>query len=385
MKNVEWGEYRLGDLFEIVGTKSLDSNAIDFVDEGINFVGRTFEDNGVQGKIEKREFEPNEPYTITATVIGNYKYVKYQKEPYYCSQNINKLTPKPIINRWSEKIAYFMVTNIQKFVSLYDYQQGGYKLEDINNHIVKLPLTDNNEIDFSFMESLISELASYLKVSKLDDYTLSDEEKEFINYDSSNSIESLLNNKFRSISWKEHKMDDLFERVNTKKLPYKAKELPTEPTGEYALPCLTSSFMNQGLNYYASRENATILKNVISIPSNSDVYRAYFQPNDFTILSDAYVICWKDKNKNVSEKEYLFMTQCINKVTDLAIYSYKNKLGGWNKAKEKIILLPEKNGEIDFDFMDKFIIIAEKLIIKDVVEYTDKKINATKRIVNNRS
>ena len=155
MKNVEWGEYRLGDLFEIVGTKSLDSNAIDFVDEGINFVGRTFEDNGVQGKIEKREFEPNEPYTITATVIGNYKYVKYQKEPYYCSQNINKLTPKPIINRWSEKIAYFMVTNIQKFVSLYDYQQGGYKLEDINNHIVKLPLTDNNEIDFSFMESLI--------------------------------------------------------------------------------------------------------------------------------------------------------------------------------------------------------------------------------------
>ncbi len=69
----------------------------------------------------------------------------------------------------------------------------------------------------------------------------------------------------------------------------------------------------------------------------------------------------------------------------LAIYSYKNKLGGWNKAKEKIILLPEKNGEIDFDFMDKFIIIAEKLIIKDVVEYTDKKINATKRIVNNRS
>ncbi len=302
MKNVEWGEYRLGDLFEIVGTKSLDSNAIDFVYEGINFVGRTFEDNGVQGKIEKREFEPNEPYTITATVIGNYKYVKYQKEPYYCSQNINKLTPKPIINRWSEKIAYFMVTNIQKFVSLYDYQQGGYKLEDINNHIVKLPLTDNNEIDFSFMESLISELASYLKVSKLDDYTLSDEEKEFINYDSSNSIESLLNNKLRSISWKEHKMDDLFERVNTKKLPYKAKELPTEPTGEYALPCLTSSFMNQGLNYYASRENATILKNVISIPSNSDVYRAYFQPNDFTILSDAYAICCKDKNKKVSEK-----------------------------------------------------------------------------------
>ena len=30
MQKVKWGEYKLEDLFEIVGTKSLDSNAIDF-------------------------------------------------------------------------------------------------------------------------------------------------------------------------------------------------------------------------------------------------------------------------------------------------------------------------------------------------------------------
>ena len=123
LDQVEWGEFRLGDLFEIVGTKSLDSNAIDFVEIGINFVGRTFTDNGVQGKIEKQDFEPNEPFTITATVIGNYKYVKFQKEIYYCSQNINKLTPNSIIKEWNEKIAYYFISNIQKFVSLYDNQQ----------------------------------------------------------------------------------------------------------------------------------------------------------------------------------------------------------------------------------------------------------------------
>lgn len=140
LQNIEWGEFRLGDLFEIVGTKSLDSNAIDFIETGINFIGRTFEDNGIQGKIERRDFEPNEPFTITATVIGNYKYVKFQKEPYYCSQNINKLTPKHVIEKWSEKIAYFFVTNIQQFVSQYDFQQGGYKLEDIHNHKIQLPI-----------------------------------------------------------------------------------------------------------------------------------------------------------------------------------------------------------------------------------------------------
>ena len=39
-------------------------------------MGRTFENNGIQGKIEKQKFEPNNSNTITATVIGNYKYVR---------------------------------------------------------------------------------------------------------------------------------------------------------------------------------------------------------------------------------------------------------------------------------------------------------------------
>lgn len=157
LKSVKWGEFRIDDLFEVVGTKSLDSNAIDFTDVGINFVGRTFENNGIQGKIQKRNFVPNEPFTITATVIGNYKYVKFQREPYYCSQNINKLTPKPIIKKWNNRIAYYFITSVQKFVSLYDGQQGGYKLDDIKNHRIQLPVIDSN-IDFEFMESFMAEL-----------------------------------------------------------------------------------------------------------------------------------------------------------------------------------------------------------------------------------
>ena len=368
-------------MFEIVGTKSLDSNAVEFKEEGINFVGRTFENNGIQGKIGKRNFEPNEPYTITATVIGNYKYVKYQEEPYYCSQNINKLTPKTIISKWNEKIAYFFIASIQKFVSQFDNQQGGYKLEDIKNHVIKVPIKEQ-KIDFDFMESFISrlekkhinELATYLITSGLDNYELTDEEKKFLNYidNTTSNIEQLINDKLRTANWKEYKMSDLFERITTNKLPYKAKELPNHSTEKYELPCLTSSFMNQGLNYYAPKENATILKNVISIPSNSDVYRAYFQSEEFTVLSDAYAICWKDINMHITENQYLFMVLCINKVTDLPIYSYKNKLGGWNKVKNKKILLPQINGKINFDFMEKIIIITKKLAIKNVVLWKDK-------------
>lgn len=361
LASVEWGQFKLGALFDITGTKYLDSNAVIFENEGVNFVGRTFENNGIQGKISPRDFFPNEANTITATVIGNYKYVHYQKEPYYCSQNINKLVPNQEIKKWNDKIAYYFVANIQKFVSLYNDQQGGYRLHDIRNHFISLPIK-NNKIDFNFMENFIgdleaqriADLEAYLNVTGLKDYVLTEEEEEVLE-------------KLDTVDWKEYKMDDLFERVRTNKLPYKAKELPDAPKGNYELPCLTSSFKNQGLNYYAPKDGVTILKNVISIPSNSDVYRAYYQSREFTVLSDAYAIRWKYNDSMLTSRQYLFMVTAINKVTDLPIYSHKSKLGGWNVVRNKNISLPIKNGEIDFDFIEIFIVAIQKILIKEVV------------------
>lgn len=256
---------------------------------------------------------------------------------------------------------------------------GGYsgypRKETLKKDVIELPKR-NNQIDFEFMDTFIAELeaeriaelSAYLKVSGLDNYELSAEElKALQDYD--------------SIEWREYRIGSLFSRISTKKLPYKAKDLPTEAIDNYDLPCLTSSFRNQGLNYFAPKEGATILKDVISIPSNSDVYRAYFQSREFTVLSDAYAIKWTDEEQELSNYQYLFIVRAINKVTDLPIYSYKMKLGGWNVVKNKNIALPVINDEIAFDFMEIFARAISKLAIRDVVQYTDNRINATKQIV----
>lgn len=184
-------------------------------------------------------------------------------------------------------------------------------------------------------------------------------------------VESLLNQKLDEVEWGEFRLGDLFEKLKTNKLPYKADKLPKEPIGEYILPCLTSSFKNQGLNYFVPKDKATILKNVISIPSNSDVYRAYFQSNEFTILSDAYAIKWGYNNLELSHNQYLFLVLCINKVTDLQIYSYKNKLGGWNIVRNKHIKLPTKNNQPDFEFMENFISQIEAQRIEKLDAYLE--------------
>lgn len=297
----------------------------------------------------------------------------YQEIPYFTGDKIKILYPK--IHGFRKENAHFFLTSMQLAFSKFAWGSSQFNEGVLKQQKLMLPVK-NGEIDFDFMENFIAELEAqryaeleaYLSVTGLKDTRLSLEEEQALA-------------DFDKIRWGTFKIGDLFERVSTRKLPYKANDLPKQMAGKYDLPCLTSSFNNQGLNYFVPREGATIINNVISIPSNSDVYRAYYQSNDFTVLSDAYAIRWKYNETGFSRLQYLFSVASINKVTDLHVYSYKNKLGGWNVVQNKYIQLPVKNREIDFEIMDMLISAIQKLVIKDVVAYSDTKLTATKKVI----
>ena len=371
-------------MFEVESyTKRFDANKVVIKEKGkYPYIVRTSSNNGQKGFIDEDEQYLNEGNTIafgqdTATMF-------YQEKPYFTGDKIKVLKPK--ISKFNKNNAQFFLVAMRKPFELFSWGTSSYNVDIIKSQKIILPVK-NGEIDFDFMESFIAELevqriaelevqriaelSAYLKVSGFDNYELSEEEL--------NALQ-----KFAALGnddWGTYTVGNLFEKVATKKLPYKAKELPKQPTDDYVLPCLTSSFQNQGLNYYAPKAGATVISNVISLPSNSDVYRAYYQSRDFTVLSDSYAIQWKLAEKP-TPNQYLFMVMCINKVTDLPIYSYKNKLGGWNVVKHKEIRLPKKDGKIDFAFMEAFISAMKKIAIKDVVKYSDAKINVTKKVVS---
>ncbi|TNY48478.1 restriction endonuclease, partial [Streptococcus pyogenes] len=52
-----------------------------------------------------------------------------------------------------------------------------------------------------------------------------------------------------------------------------------------------------------------------------------------------------------------------------------------NVVKDEMILLPVVDDEVEFDFMEDYTRAISKLAIKDVVKYTDKRIEATKTVV----
>lgn len=372
MGSVEWGEYTLGDLFDITSTSSFNEDGLVEGTE-YDYVTRTSKNQGVMrtsGFVNEEKLNEAGVWSLGLLQMDFF----YRKKKWYAGQFVRKIIPK--IDIPIKTVPFFStVLNHQKPVML------SVLVRDVDktfkNMKVKLP-TINGKIDFDFMETFIKQIEAehikdvtdFLKVMSLEDCSLSKEEQGFIGHTSFDS--EALDQKLKSVSWEEYPMNKLFRRITTKKLSYKAKDLPTRATGEHILPCLTSSFRNQGLNYYAPKKDATVIKHVISLPSNSDVYRAYYQPHEFTVLSDSYAIEWIKDGTVLTAEQYLFLVTCINKVTDLPIYSYKEKLGGWNVVKDKKISLPVSEGKIDFALMDMLIRIIEKYQIKDISCYVKK-------------
>ena len=358
--SIDWRKKKLEDLFDISGTKSLDAGKLTFVDNGINFIGRTFEFNGVQGKIVKQDFEPNEPFTITATVIGNYKYVKYQKEPYYTSQNINKLTPKFEIN---EKRAQFFMTHIQKFVSLYDGQQGGYKLDEINNFEIVVPYI-NNEIAFAYIEEFLAALAAerlaalaaYFIKTNLNNYILTKEEKEALK-------------NFDRVEWGKFSFNYLFNNIQQGKRLTKADQIDGN------IPFVMAGTTNTGVVKYISNPVRSFPKNSITI----DIFGNTFYRNYIFGAGDDTGVFWNDDNK-FDKYQMLFLTAQINKAL-AGKYDYGYKLRSSQTTNFEILLPVQPDHTPDFAFMTTYIKAMQKIVIKNVVEWADRRIAKTKLVI----
>lgn len=357
LRTVKWGEYKLSDIFSISNTPSFNTEEL-VAGNQFDYVTRTSANQGVlrtTGFINADGINPAGTWSLGLLQMDFF----FRNRPWYAGQFMRIITPK--IEIPERAVLFFTaILNMQKPVLLSVLVRNVDKT--FKSIKIELPVSTDGKIDFHFMESIINELEKNRMV-KLSTYFESNGLNEYELTEQDNRVLDDLGN----VNWKEYRIGDLFEKAKTTKLHYKAKDLPSEATLQNPLPALTSSFNNQGLNYYVPRQGATVLKDVITIPQNSDVYRAYYQSSEFTVLSDAYAMEWKYDHKKLTREQFLFLVMCINKVTDRPIYSHKNKLGGWNVVKNISICLPQRNNEIDFDFMHSFISAIQKTTVKDVI------------------
>ena len=367
---VQYGKFALDDLFSITGTKSTDAGKVSFVKNGdAQFVGRTSAGYGIQGMVNSADmgFDPNEANTISVSQVGTIV-AQYRDFPYYTSQNITKfsadfLNPEVglyfcgIINDWLGKAG---------FVGYHTVKQ-----RDLKKQVVLLPVTSAGEPDFEYMTMRIRELEAYLRVTGLDDTTLSASEAQALT---------------QNVKWKKFKIGDVFERVSLpRKIKHfkKSRDVSTVQSLDYNLPLVNSKVGNNGVMYYgkSSEWNSTNLAIDIIQDGAVGAGMVYAHPDSVGCLYNAYLIRWKDDSDNITPEVVLYFATMIRKAVR-GNYNYQRK-ATWDRVQENDFLLPvTSDDQIDFDYMQNYIRATEKQTIKGVVEYKDKVIEETKKVVN---
>lgn len=150
---VEWGKYKLGDLFEINSYKKrFDANKVEVLEIGeFPYIVRMGSNNGQKGYINEDIDFLNAGNTIsfgqdTATMF-------YQEKPYFTGDKIKILKSKD--ENFKKNNAQFFISAMSKAFSSFSWGSSSFSVEIIEGQNIQLP-TQNNQPDYSLMKTLNS-------------------------------------------------------------------------------------------------------------------------------------------------------------------------------------------------------------------------------------
>jgi len=374
LENVKWGEYEIGDLFEKLNLRFLKSTfdkendiskekSLEF---NLPLVNAKDGSNGVMYYGRSQDFESAE-MTIDivndgAISTGNV-YPQLQKTGVL--YNAYLIKPKFSANK---KLLYFFTSTIFKSIKHKFGYENKAGWDKVKQEKIQLPIK-NNEIDFEFMESFIAELEAeciasleaYLLATGLKDYTLTAEEQQALD-------------DFENLQFEEFKVIDIFDVQNTDNIL--SRDI-IENSG--TTPYLCASAENNAVSSYISFDEKQLDKgNCVFIGGKTFVV-TYQEKDFYSNDSHNLVLYLKDEEKR-NRLNQLYLATCINKSLGHK-YSWGNSISN-RKIQTDKVSLPTQNQQPDYSIMETFISAIQKLVIKEVVLYTDQKITATKTVVN---
>ncbi|MFP6054712.1 restriction endonuclease subunit S [Helicobacter pylori] len=384
---IKWGEFRLGDLFEIEKTLSFNKDALT-QGQDYDYITRTSQNQGVlqtTGFVNAENLNP--PFTWSLGLLQMDFF--YRKKSWYAGQFMRKITPKTEIkNKINSRTAHYFTTllNALKRPLL------SVLVRDIDKTFreqkIQLPLKPTaktqtiNDIDFDFMEKFIAELEqcrlaelqAYLKATGLENTTLSNAEESALNV-FNNSMGG--GNTPCGLTWQSFRLGDLFEIRPTKAYNLTNSHLFDSNAKN---PVVTNSSLNNGISGYSSLE-PTEKGNQITYSDTTTSEGIFYQKRPFIGYSHVQGLYPLKYHEFWNEKTLLYIVVTFKKVA-CGRFNYGNKFNR-KIASEMLILLPTKqHGKIDFHFMHTLINALMKQTIQGVAQYCGAKIQATKEIIS---
>jgi hypothetical protein len=329
-------------------------------------------DNGIMYYGRSQDFESAE-MTIDIVGDGAISTGNVYPQPQNTGILYNAYLIKPKFNV-NEKLLHFFASTIQKSIKLKFGYENKAGWEKVKEEKIQLP-TRNGQIDFAFMEAFISELEAlriaeleaYLRATGLADFSLNVKEKQ--------ALEQFESGKFM---WGEFRIGELFEINPTKYYRLKNEEIISE---NGTVPLISNSSTDNGVMGFSDLEANNKGNTLTCSDTTLGAETMFYQQNDFIGYSHIQHLVPKFESFN---KLIASVIITASKVSTSEQYDYGNKFNreAMNKTK---IQLPTQNSQPNYKLMETLIAAIQKLVIKDVVLYADRKIEATRSLVGERS
>ena len=350
----------MGELFEINPTKyyRLSNDEIISKNGTVPLISNSSTENGVMGFSNLEPNNKGNTITCSDTTIGA-DTMFYQEKDFIGYSHIQNLVPK--FEPFNRAIASMIISACRVATStLYDYGNK-FNRDSMNKTKIHLP-TQNGKIDFAFMENFIAELEAeriaeleaYLQATGLQDYTLTKEEEEALQG-------------FEGVEWQTYNLEELFGKST------RGRRLKSADRVSGNLPFVTAGEANEGISDFIGNDVIVFSENTTTIDMfGSAKYRNYKYGGD-----DHIAVVHTEKLPKFAS---IFVTTAIHKVSNAGQFSYSRNFYA-KDADELNISLPSTQGDPLYSYMEVFIRAVQKLVIKEVVQYADRKIAATREVV----
>jgi len=304
----------LSDIFNIQYGHSLDLTVLELCSvadkDGINYVSRTRENNGVSARVRiVEEYKPFDAGLITVAASGNSVLeTSIQLQPFYTGFHVFVLTPK---KEMSELEKLFYCHCIRK--NRYRYSFG----RQANKTLKSITVPSQIPEEFKTIQiNQVSNISSDSVATQKTDLNLNE--------------------------WRYFDLKKLFNITGSKTTPL----LVLEELGSGCYPYVTTQATNNGVQGFYNYFTET--GNVLTIDSAVLGYCSY-QPMNFSASDHVEKLI---PMFEMNEYRAMFFITILN--LEQYRYNYGRKASHDRLRKIKI-KLPAKNGKPDFEYMDKFI------------------------------
>lgn len=358
LDSVEWGEFKIVDIFDIKDGYYNKKPPID-VDGDIPFLGATKYDNGITGyyrletikkwdkvgninsnNFENRIFEGN---CLAITNNGSVGNVYYQEYQFTCSHDI---TPVYLKNKKLNKfLAQFLSSMLKKTGESFEYAKK-WRPERMRKSRLLLPITSNGTPNWQFMEDYIKQ-------------EMKEQSQKVVKYYEDKMPKWGVKLLTRDIEWKEFKVKDLFDVKSVK-----GKSISQYNDG--SVPYITTSAVDNGLNNFVDAAEDISYNKCISIDPIGG--KAFFHDYDFVGRGGAGSAINLLYNDNLDEHSGLFICKIIEN-SSFSKASYGVQLNGKRLKNLKFLLPTDKHGNPHWDYMRQFMMELEKENINNVLNY----------------